>query len=134
IVLTTSRHYEPSYGLVEEVAIGSHRTAAGSRDTMRAARIVRAWCPQVVLEEQTGDARFLALASISGQRILLVHDAVPHDATETRSARTRLGYASQWHSARLVVTFSQATAHHLQPTARRRSAQLVVWPLLSEYP
>src|SRR4051794_25803875 len=87
-VISSPRHFEPGYDLVNELLIsrGDHARVTAGR-VREAGRCIRS--SDFALIEETSDPIFWGLSRLARKSYLMIHDARPHDEASGFTARQR---------------------------------------------
>jgi glycosyltransferase involved in cell wall biosynthesis len=131
LVITTAGHFQPGYGFVDEVVLPARlKDPSWPQQWLAARRRLARWRPDLVLVDQTWDARLSAFARPWASAVL-VHDAVPHDASHVGPRWQRELVSRQRAAAPRLLCFSRAVAARLAKETGRRASTV---PLTSEMP
>ena len=132
LVVTSDRHFEDSYGFCDEVAapVLGVDPARATAAVLRARRAVRAFRPDVVVEDVLSDPRWQG-AGGRARRVLMLHDPRPHDDSHRLLGIRSWSAQRQLARADGLLCFSETSAAILRA---RTSRPVTAVPLLSEVP
>jgi len=138
LVVTTTRHPDKTSGLIHEIMWDKPTFPRSATGAWALRRTVAAFGPDIAFEDIVDDPTWLGLATRT-PRVVMIHDAVPHDAANAKVAVKNAAGRYQFRRSDAVLTYSRYIADLISTTGyrgRRLSSQQRIFqvPLLSDVP
>ena len=130
LVVSTFAHPDPGSPLVPEI-VGTPfiKDPRGIGFMRQATSKIRAFGPDVAIVDETWDPRFLLMARLAPRRLIVIHDAQPHDREHQRNGWRQRNIERLRRTSREFIVFSHDVGSQLDPPAARRFV-----PLTSDVP
>jgi glycosyltransferase involved in cell wall biosynthesis len=133
LVVSTESHFEPGYGLCDELTVRGKAAAGG--DQIRELRNIRdrlkEFNASVTIEDVFRDPRWLALTHGMPRRHVMIHDPAPHDSRHRVGGLKNQVSKAQLRGSSGIVAFSEYAQKEITGSARIPVYRV---PLLSEMP